>query len=82
MTKSATAATRLRMTSQHRGESRKSISSRSMSLKGEKSWVVVLQVEGLYYAIKGGPQQIRGRRRRDHNFRNYRVRSIREGHTT
>jgi hypothetical protein len=60
MTKSATAVTRLRMASQHRDESRKSISSRSMSFKGEKSWVVVLPVEGSYYAIKGGPWQIRG----------------------
>jgi hypothetical protein len=60
MIQSVTAATRLRMTSQHCGESRKSISNRSMSLKSEKRRVVMLPVEGSYYTMKGGPPQIRG----------------------
>lgn len=55
MTQSDTPATRLRMTSQYRSESRKSISNRSMGLKGEKSWIVVLPVECSYYTMKGGP---------------------------
>jgi len=42
MRQRATAATRLTMTSQHRGETQKPRSNRSMSLKGEKNSMVVL----------------------------------------
>jgi hypothetical protein len=54
MTQRALAATRLTITSQHRRETRKSRSTRSMSLKGAKIPVVVLRVEESYYTMKGG----------------------------
>jgi hypothetical protein len=38
----------------YRNETRKSISNRSIILKGEKSPVVVSRVEGSYYTIKKG----------------------------
>jgi hypothetical protein len=60
MTQRALAATRLTMTSQHRRETRKSRSDRSISLKGAKIPVVVLRVEESYYTMKGGSQKIRG----------------------
>jgi hypothetical protein len=62
MTRRAPTATRLTMTSPHRGEARESISNRSTSSKGEKSSRVALRVEGSYYTIKGGSLQIRGGR--------------------
>ena len=52
MTQRATAATGLTITAQHRGETRKPRSNRSMSLKGEKSSMVVLWVEGSCYNME------------------------------
>jgi hypothetical protein len=52
--------TGLTITSQYRGETWKSRSNRSMSLKGEKSSMVVLWVEGSYYTMKRGSSQIIG----------------------
>lgn len=54
ITQRALAATRLTITSQHRGETRKSRSNRSISLKGAKIPVVVLRVEESYNTMKGG----------------------------
>ena len=51
---------RLVMTSPHHGEARESISNRSMSLKREKSSMVVLWVKGFYYTMKRGSSQIIG----------------------
>ena len=45
--------TRLTMTSQYYNETGNPILNRSMSLKGEKSSMVVLWVEGSRYTIKG-----------------------------
>ena len=50
----ARATTRLTMTSQHRGETRKPRSNRSMSLSGEKSLMVVLWVEDSSYTPQSG----------------------------
>jgi hypothetical protein len=54
MTWRALAATTLRITFLYRDETRKSISNRSIILKGEKSLVVVSRVKGSYYTIKRG----------------------------
>jgi hypothetical protein len=48
ITQHSLVTTRLKITSQHHGETRKSRSNRSMSLKGKKSSIVVLWVEGSY----------------------------------
>lgn len=50
----ALAATTLRKPFLYRNETRKSISNRSIILKGEKSPVVVPLVKGSYYTIKRG----------------------------
>jgi hypothetical protein len=55
----ALGSTRLTMTSQYRRETRKSRFIRSMSLRGVKIPVIVLQANESYYRIKGGCQQIR-----------------------
>jgi hypothetical protein len=52
MTRRPPTATRLIMTSLHRGKARESRSNRFTSLKGEKISSVVLRVEGSYYTIK------------------------------
>jgi hypothetical protein len=50
----ALAATTLRKTFLHYNKTQKSISDRSIILKGEKSLVVVSRVKGSYYTIKRG----------------------------
>ena len=50
----ALAATRLIIATWHHNKTWISISNRSMSLKGEKSLIVVLQVEGSDYSVKRG----------------------------
>jgi len=53
MIQRVTAATGLKITAQHRGETQNPRSNRSMSLKGEKSSMVVLWAEGSCYNMKG-----------------------------
>jgi hypothetical protein len=60
MTRHSMVTTGLTKTSQHRGETWTSGSNPSMSLKGEKSSMVVLWVEGSYYTMKRGSSQIIG----------------------
>jgi hypothetical protein len=54
MTWRALAVTTLRKTFLYHNETQKSISNRSIILKGEKSPVVVSRVRGSYYTIKRG----------------------------
>ena len=60
MTQHSLVTTGLIINSQYRGQTWKSRSNRSMSLKGEKSSMVVLWVEGFYYTMKRGSSQIIG----------------------
>jgi hypothetical protein len=60
MTQHSLVTTGLTITSQYRSETWKSRSNRSMSLKGEKSSIVVLWVEGSYYTMKRGSSQTIG----------------------
>ena len=68
ITQRASAATRLTMTSQHHGETRKPRSNHSMSLKGAKSsWWYCRSRGPIILRIDALRNQAR-RRQRDHNF--------------
>jgi hypothetical protein len=58
MRQRVSAATRLTITAQHGGMTRKPRSNRSVNLKGEMSSMVVLWVEGSCYNMKRGSPQL------------------------